>query len=123
MAARRLARARGRSEAVRGALGSAARAGWPAPGPAPDAKLRVRVSVEGAGGRGDGVARIRGIPQEVALGRKDSLPKPCVAKLDNIHLIPTRSLGGVLAVLGASRHVSVKRALGHALFWPELQGL
>lgn len=66
---------------------------------------------------------IRGIPQEVALGRKDGLPKPCVAKLDNIHLIPTRSLGDVLAVLAASRHVEVKRALGHALFWPELQGL
>jgi mRNA-degrading endonuclease toxin of MazEF toxin-antitoxin module len=31
---------------------------------------------------------IRGIPQEVALGRKDGLPKRCVAKLDNIHLIP-----------------------------------
>jgi mRNA interferase MazF len=66
---------------------------------------------------------IRGIPQEVALGRKDGLPRPCVAKLDNIHLIPTRSLGAVLAVLGPSRHADVKRALGHALSWPELQGL
>jgi mRNA interferase MazF len=66
---------------------------------------------------------IRGIPQEVALGKKDGLPRTCVAKLDNIHLVPTRSLGAVLAVLGASRHVDVKRALGHALFWPELQAL
>jgi len=66
---------------------------------------------------------VRGIPQEVRLSQRDGLPKPCAAKLDNIHLIATRSIGQPVARLRPERIVEVKRALGHALFWPELMAL
>jgi mRNA-degrading endonuclease toxin of MazEF toxin-antitoxin module len=67
--------------------------------------------------------RIRGIPQEVRLSLHDGVPKPCAAKLDNIHLISTKAIGPLLTILLPERIVEVKRALGHALFWPELMGL
>ena len=67
--------------------------------------------------------RARGIPQEVALGLRDGLPKPCVVKLDNIHLVSTHAIGESMAMLRAARTVEIKRALGHALFWPELMAL
>ncbi len=67
--------------------------------------------------------RIRGIPQEVPLGRSDGMPKPCAAKLDSLQLVSTRAIGERIATLRASRVVEVKRALGYALFWPELMGL
>lgn len=67
--------------------------------------------------------RVRGIPQEVRLGPRDGVRKPCAAKLDNIHLIPTGSIGVRITSLGPERIVEVKRALGHALFWPELMAL
>ena len=66
---------------------------------------------------------VRTIPQEVRLGKADGLPRACAAKLDGIHLVPTAAFGERLATLRASRIVEVKRALGHALFWPELMGL
>ena len=66
---------------------------------------------------------IRSIPQEVRLGRADGLPKPCAAKLDGIHLVPRASIGERIATLRSSRVIEVKRALGHALFWPELMEL
>jgi mRNA interferase MazF len=65
---------------------------------------------------------IRGIPQEVSLGRRDGLARPCVANLDALRTIPTTSLVGRAGRLAAVRHVEVKRALGHALHWPELTG-
>lgn len=67
--------------------------------------------------------RIRGIPQEVRLGSRDGMPKPCTAKLDNIHLVATRSIGPLITRLGAQRIPDVKRALGHVLFWPELMAI
>lgn len=67
--------------------------------------------------------RVRGIAQEVRLGSKDGMPKACAAKLDNVHLVPTRSIGPLISTLRAERIIEVKRALGHALFWPELMGL
>jgi hypothetical protein len=51
------------------------------------------------------------------------MPKACAAKLDNVHLVPTRSIGPLISTLRAERIIEVKRALGHALFWPELVGL
>jgi mRNA interferase MazF len=66
---------------------------------------------------------IRSIPQEVRLGRRDGMPKACAAKLDVVHVVPTRSIGGRLATLRPNRVVEVKRALGHALAWPELMEL
>lgn len=66
---------------------------------------------------------VRGIPQEVRLGTRDGMPKPCAAKLDNVHLVPVRSIGRLMAVLPSPRIPEVKRALGHALFWTELMAL
>jgi len=66
---------------------------------------------------------IRGIPQEVALGRQEGLPRRCVANLDALRTLPHEGLRTRAGRLGASRHVEVKRALGHVLGWPELTGL
>ena len=66
---------------------------------------------------------IRGIPQEVALGRREGLPKPCVANLDTLRTIPRANLAARIGRIAVHRHVEVKRALGHVLHWPELTGL
>lgn len=66
---------------------------------------------------------IRGIPQEISLGKGERLPRPCVANLDALRTIPTACLGTRIGRLSARRHVEVKRALGHALHWPELTAL
>ena len=66
---------------------------------------------------------IRGIPQEVSLGKREGLPRPCVANLDALRTVPRACLGPRIGRLAASRHVEVKRALGHVLHWPELTGL
>ena len=67
--------------------------------------------------------RIRYIPQELALGRREGLPRSCVANLDALRTIPRASLDLRIGRLPASRHVELKRALGHVLHWPELTGL
>ena len=66
---------------------------------------------------------LRGIPQEVPLGRREGLPQASVANLDNVHVIPKACLGGLLGALRAGREREVKRALGYALGWPELKVL
>jgi len=66
---------------------------------------------------------IRAIPQEVSLGRREGLPKPCVANLDALRTIPRASLESRIGRIAVGRHVEVKRALGHVLDWPELSGL
>ena len=66
---------------------------------------------------------IRAIPQEVVLGRREGVPKRSVANLDTARTIPISLLTTRLGVLAASRHVEVKRALGHVLHWPELTSL
>jgi mRNA-degrading endonuclease toxin of MazEF toxin-antitoxin module len=66
---------------------------------------------------------IRGIPQEVSLGRREGLAGPCVANLDALRTIPTSRLESRAGRLAVRRHVEVKRALGHALHWPELTAL
>ena len=66
---------------------------------------------------------IRGIPQEVALGKREGLPRPCVANLDTLRTFPVMCLDARVGSLAASRHREVKRALGHVLAWPELTGL
>lgn len=66
---------------------------------------------------------IRSIPQEVQLGKADGLSKRCAAKLDGVHLVTTSAFGERIAMLRPARIVEVKRALGHALFWPELMAL
>ena len=63
---------------------------------------------------------VRGIPQEVPLGRREGLARACVANLDALRTIPRASLDAWIGTLAASRHVEVNRALGHVLHWPEL---
>ena len=63
---------------------------------------------------------VRGIAVEVGLGVEEGLSRSSVANLDNVHVVPLRRLAGRTGSLPASRHVEVKRALGHALAWPEL---
>jgi len=66
---------------------------------------------------------VRGIPQEVSLGRREGLPHESVANLDNVHVVPRALLGERIGELAGARHRDVKRALGYALDWPELKVL
>lgn len=66
---------------------------------------------------------IRGIPQEVSIGRREGVRRPSVINLDNCHVVPKALLGDLLGSLGDARHRELKRALGYALAWPELQVL
>ena len=66
---------------------------------------------------------LRGIPQEVPLGRREGLSKSCVANLDALRTLPLATLDARAGRLAGPRHVEVKRALGHVLHWPELTGL
>jgi mRNA interferase MazF len=66
---------------------------------------------------------VRAIPQEVALGRREGLPRRCVANLDATRSLPIECLTERVGALAGSRHVDVKRALGHVLHWPELTSL
>lgn len=64
---------------------------------------------------------VRGIPQEVALGRSEGLPRASVANFDNVHVVPKAILGDRLGALAPGRHGEAKRALGYALDWAELK--
>lgn len=66
---------------------------------------------------------VRAIPQEVTLGRREGLPQRSVANLDAIRTVPVACLTSRIGALAFSRHVAVKRALGHVLHWPELTAL
>jgi mRNA-degrading endonuclease toxin of MazEF toxin-antitoxin module len=66
---------------------------------------------------------VRGIPQEVLLGRQEGLRHPCVANLDNLHVVPKGCLVDLIGALSIKREHEVKRALGYALGWPELKVL
>lgn len=66
---------------------------------------------------------LRGIPQEVTLGRAEGLLRASVANLDNVHVIPRAIVGDRIGQLPARREREVKRALGYALDWPELKTL
>lgn len=63
---------------------------------------------------------VRGIPQEVQLGRREGLPRRCVANFDNLHSVHRTSLQRRIGSLARGRVGEVKRALGYALGWPEL---
>jgi mRNA interferase MazF len=66
---------------------------------------------------------IRGIPEEVRLGRGEGLSRACVANFDNVHVVAKASLKKLLGRLPPGRHPEAKRALGHALDWAELKTL
>ena len=63
---------------------------------------------------------LRNIRVEVLLGRRDGLPKPCVANCDNLRTLPRQSLLERISKLPAHRSAEVKRALGYAIGWDEL---
>jgi mRNA interferase MazF len=66
---------------------------------------------------------IRNIPQEVELGRRDGMPKRCVANLDNVHVILKSALRERTGAIAPGRQREIKRALGYALDWAELKVL
>ena len=57
------------------------------------------------------------------MGRREGLGRPSVANFDNIHVIPTNRVGGLIGVVAPARHDEVKRAVGYAFDWPELKVL
>lgn len=67
--------------------------------------------------------RVRGIPQEVPVGPREGLVRPSAISLDNVHVVDRSCIGDRIGFLAHARHDEVKRALGHALKWSELQAL
>ena len=65
---------------------------------------------------------VRGIPQELQLGRREGLRRS-VVNLDNVHVVPKAALKARAGSVSRHREREVKRALGFALAWPELQAL
>jgi mRNA-degrading endonuclease toxin of MazEF toxin-antitoxin module len=66
---------------------------------------------------------VRGIPEELPVGSGEGLARECVVNFDNIHVVAKRQLGELAGVLHPRRTRELKRALGHALDWPELKSL
>jgi mRNA interferase MazF len=66
---------------------------------------------------------VRGIPQEVIVGRPEGLPAASVVNFDNLHTVAKRQLTKRAGSLQSSRETEVKRSLGHALGWTELSTL
>lgn len=64
--------------------------------------------------------KVRGIPEEVTLGAREGVPARCVANLDNLRTVHRSYFERRAGKLGPKRTREVKRALGHALGWPEL---
>ncbi len=64
---------------------------------------------------------IRGIPQEVLVGKKEGLRRSSVANMDNVHVVPRELIGDRIGTLSSGRERDVKRALGYALGWEELK--
>ncbi len=60
-------------------------------------------------------ARIRSIPVELPLGRKEGLPKACVANLDLVTTIPKRALVDRISLLSADKIRALDEALRFAL--------
>jgi mRNA interferase MazF len=63
---------------------------------------------------------IRAIPVEVLLGKREGLPRSCVANCDNIRTIPRQALVERISSLPRGRVFEVKRAVGFAFGWREL---
>ena len=66
---------------------------------------------------------VRAIPQEISLSKSEGLRQSSVANLDNVHVIPTSTIGDRIGRIASGREREVKRALGYALDWPELKVL
>jgi mRNA interferase MazF len=72
---------------------------------------------------GEVTSTVRGIPEEVTLGRAEGLARPSVINMDNVYVIAKSRIGDRLGALAPDRERDVKRALGYALGWPELKVL
>jgi mRNA interferase MazF len=72
---------------------------------------------------GEVTSTVRGIPEEVAVGKPEGLTRPSVVNFDNIHVVAKACLGDRVGALAPDRERDVKRALGYALGWPELKVL
>ncbi len=64
--------------------------------------------------------KVRAIPQEVMLGRREGMPRRCVANFDNVRAVPVSLLSEQLGRISNARVVEIKHALGYALGWIEL---
>lgn len=63
---------------------------------------------------------VRGIPQELSLGRREGLRARCVANFDNLRTVALGDLEEQIGAVSERREAEIKRALGHAFGWPEL---
>ena len=66
---------------------------------------------------------VRGIPQEVTVGKPEGLRSMSVINMDNLHTVARNQLTKRAGSLRSSREIEVKRALGHALSWVEISSL
>jgi mRNA interferase MazF len=64
---------------------------------------------------------VRGIPQEVRVGRAEGLRRASVVNLDNVHVVLKDTLRERVGILAPKRQPELKRALGYALDWAELK--
>jgi len=67
--------------------------------------------------------KIRNIPAEIPLGRREGMAKPCVANCDKLRTVPRQALDAKIYRLAAARVPAVKRAVGYALGWRELMDI
>jgi mRNA interferase MazF len=73
------------------------------------AAVRTRVNVVEVS------TRIRAVPTEVPLGRRDGLPTRCVANADNVAAVPKACLDERIGVLDEARIAELDRALRYAM--------
>ena len=66
---------------------------------------------------------VRGIPQEVTVGKPEGLRSMSVINMDNLHTVARNQLTKRAGSLRSSREIEVKRCLGHALSWVEISSL
>lgn len=64
--------------------------------------------------------RVRGIPQEVELGKREGMRERCVVNFDNLRTVSIRELDEQIGAVAPRREAELKRAMGAALGWPEL---
>ena len=66
---------------------------------------------------------VRGIPQEVTVGKPEGLRSTSVINMDNLHTVARNQLTKRAGSLRSSREIEVKRSLGHVLSWVEISSL
>jgi mRNA interferase MazF len=58
---------------------------------------------------------VRGLPTEVAFGRRQGLPTPCVANLDNILTVPRERLKRLMGACDSQKVEELNQAIKAAL--------